>query len=197
MPENNTRTNILLAAVELFSKRGYEGVSMKAIAQAVDISAPALYNHFKDKRALYNATVASAFENKAQQLQLALLGDDEPMLRLQTFVTRSCFIMKEDAEFRRLVQREVLDEDKDRLQYLSEELFAPLFSSMMGLLEELKPDSDTHLLAVIIIGMVQKPFELNPLDRFFSGSRSEHIAPAYISQQVIETLTPFLTKRPD
>ena len=195
MPGKNTRANILHAAVGLFSRRGYDGVSMRNIAQAVDISAPALYNHFKDKQSLYNVAVAGAFGNKARQLQEALSGDEEPMLRLQRFVTSLSHVLKEDAEFRRLVQREVLDGDKDRLQHLGEELFAPLFNSMMDLLKELKPDGDTHLLAVIIIGMIQKPFEFNPLGRFFSGSRPEHIDPDYISQQVMETLTPFLNTR--
>lgn len=195
MPGKDTRANILHASVGLFSRRGYDGVSMKNIALAVGISAPALYNHFKDKQSLYNAAVANAFENKAQQLQQALSGGDEPMQRLECFVTRLCHVLKEDAEFRRLVQREVLDEDKDRLQHLAEELFAPLFDSMMDLLKELKPDGDTHLLAVIIIGMIQKPFEFNLLGRFFSGSRPEHIDPEYLSQQVMETLTPFLNPR--
>ena len=192
MQKNNTRSSILSAAVSLFSQRGYDGVSMKKIAQAVNISAPALYNHFKDKQSIYNAAVADSFENKAQPLQQALSGNDKPIVRLQRFITSLCKSLADDPEFRRLVQRELLDEDEERLRHLAEDIFAPLFESMMDLLSELKPAADTHMLAVIIIGMVLKPYEFNPLGCFLSGSLSKHNNPVYISQQVMELLDSYL-----
>ncbi|WP_177421133.1 TetR/AcrR family transcriptional regulator [endosymbiont of Lamellibrachia barhami] len=192
---SNTRTAILKAAILLFSKRGYEGVSMRNIAGAVNISTPALYNHFKDKQSLYIAVITDTFENKSELLLQALTGQQKPILRLQNFITRLSEMLHDDPDFRRLMQRELLDGDEKRLRYLAQEVFGSSFQCMMDLLIELKPDCDAHSLAVIIIGMVQKPYELNPLDRFFPGSQQQHKDPAYISKQVMAVLSAYLGDR--
>ena len=189
---NNTRTAILKAAILLFSRQGYEGISMRNIAEAVNISAPALYNHFKSKQSIYIAVIADTFENKSELLQQALSGEEKPIVRLQHFITRLSEVFHDDPDFRRLMQRELLDGDEERLRYLAEEIFSTPFQLVMDLLLELKPDCDAHSLAVIIFGMVQKPFELNPLDRFFPGSHQQHNDPVYISSQVMAILSAYM-----
>jgi TetR/AcrR family transcriptional repressor of mexJK operon len=51
------RAAILDAAMALFPSRGYEGVSMDAIAQSAGVSKLTVYNHFADKEALFAAAV--------------------------------------------------------------------------------------------------------------------------------------------
>ena len=189
---SNTKSAILKVAVLLFSEQGYAGVSMRSIAEAVSISAPALYNHFNDKQSLYLAAIADSFENKSILLQQALTEQGKPIARLEHFVTRLSEILHDDPDFRRLMQRELLDGDEERLRYLAQEIFGSSFQQLMDLLTELKPDCDAHNLAVIIIGMIQKPFELNPLDRFFPGSQREHSNPEYITRQVMDILNIYL-----
>jgi len=187
----NTKKTILKVAIRLFSEHGYNGVSMRNIANAVNISAPALYNHFADKKSLYEAAVAHNFATKADLLQPVLKLPEPPAVRLQHFIEQLCQQMSEDAQFRRLIQWELLNEDQGRLRYLAQDLFAPLFSGMMGLLRELKPEADTHLLAIIIIGMIQKPYEMNPLSSFLSGHQPAHQDPVYIARQVMNILSCF------
>lgn len=50
----NTKDKIVLAALDLFSERGYESVTMEEIANAVGIKAPSLYKHYKNKRDIWN-----------------------------------------------------------------------------------------------------------------------------------------------
>ena len=59
MKQDDTRTRILEKALELFSARGYDSVSVGEIARAVGIKAPSLYNHFPSKRAIFDAIVES------------------------------------------------------------------------------------------------------------------------------------------
>lgn len=165
---------------------------MRNIAQAVNITTPALYNHFKNKQSLYIAVISDSFENKSELLQQALTGEEKPSLRLHRFITRLSQILHDDPDFRRLMQREILDGDEKRLRYLAQEVFASPFQLVMDLMVELKPDCDAHSLAVIIFGMVQKPYELNPLDRFFPGSQQQHNDPVYISSQVMAILSAYL-----
>ncbi len=65
-----TRQKILDAARELFAREGYEAVSMRRIAEAIEYSATAIYVHFRDKadlmKELCNADF-EAFTSRAQQ----------------------------------------------------------------------------------------------------------------------------------
>jgi TetR/AcrR family transcriptional regulator, cholesterol catabolism regulator len=47
------RAAILIAAGRLFIEKGYRGLSMRQIAEAVGVSKAALYYHFQDKEALF------------------------------------------------------------------------------------------------------------------------------------------------
>ena len=51
------RTAVLEAAMLLFPSRGYDGVSMDAIAQAAGVSKLTVYSHFADKEGLFAAAV--------------------------------------------------------------------------------------------------------------------------------------------
>lgn len=53
----NTKETIIYQALTLFSKKGYEGVSMRDIANAVGIKASSLYNHFKSKQDIFDSII--------------------------------------------------------------------------------------------------------------------------------------------
>lgn len=52
---------ILAAARELFLAHGYEAVSLRKIAEAIDYTAPAIYTHFADKREVLMALCRADF----------------------------------------------------------------------------------------------------------------------------------------
>ena len=54
-PEAGLRAKILLTATRLFIQHGYHGLAMRQIAEALGVSKPALYYHFKDKEELFLA----------------------------------------------------------------------------------------------------------------------------------------------
>ena len=52
-----TKEKITETALDLFSQRGYDGVSVRDIARAVGIRESSIYNHFQSKRAVFDAIV--------------------------------------------------------------------------------------------------------------------------------------------
>lgn len=50
----STRERILLAALDQFSTRGFDAVSVRDIAYAVGIKESSLYNHFTNKQAIFD-----------------------------------------------------------------------------------------------------------------------------------------------
>jgi AcrR family transcriptional regulator len=67
------RRKILDAARDLFMAEGYERVTMRRIAEAIEYSPTAIYNHFQDKDAL----LQSLCEDEFSRL-LALLSTEAP-----------------------------------------------------------------------------------------------------------------------
>jgi AcrR family transcriptional regulator len=79
------RRTILDAAREAFVRYGYEGVSMRQLAEKVGCSHGNLYLHFKDKESLFDCLVEESFEQFADGLrrvpESARRGDPVEFLR--------------------------------------------------------------------------------------------------------------------
>lgn len=78
----NVRTQILDAARELFAAEGYEAVTMRRIADAVEYSATALYQHFKDKDTLIRELCMIDCATLAESFQ-AIANNPAPLERLR------------------------------------------------------------------------------------------------------------------
>lgn len=74
MPE--TREKILTCACDLYLSDGLDGFSMRKLARAVGVTAPALYRHFDGKEAVLVEVVGEAYKLLAQHLYRALEGRD-------------------------------------------------------------------------------------------------------------------------
>ena len=54
MKPTERKTEIITIAARLFKEKGYSAVTMRDIAQAMDIKAASLYNHIKSKQRRYS-----------------------------------------------------------------------------------------------------------------------------------------------
>jgi AcrR family transcriptional regulator len=63
-----TRAKIMDAARELFGREGYEAVSMRRIADAIEYSPTAIYVHFRDKQDLFHQICQADFAALAHGL---------------------------------------------------------------------------------------------------------------------------------
>lgn len=72
-----TKERILHAALDLFSQKGYDAVSVAQIAEAVGIKAPSLYKHYKSKQDIFQAILTKMNERYlAYANQYAIHGTD-------------------------------------------------------------------------------------------------------------------------
>ena len=62
----NTKEKIIYEALNLFSTKGFDAISVRDIAKAVGIKASSLYNHFKNKQDIFDTIIEkySAHINK-------------------------------------------------------------------------------------------------------------------------------------
>lgn len=76
------RERLLQAAAALLAKSAGGDVSTRQITQMAGVKAPTLYHHFRDKEALFDAVVASGFEQYlAEERDFAPSGDPLEDLR--------------------------------------------------------------------------------------------------------------------
>jgi AcrR family transcriptional regulator len=78
----DTRDKILEAARELFIQEGYDGVSMRKVAEKIEYSATAIYVHFANKKELFRELCYKDFTRLAEVFQSAALPED-PRERLK------------------------------------------------------------------------------------------------------------------
>jgi AcrR family transcriptional regulator len=69
--KNELRTRIMDAARTIFADEGYDAVSMRRIADAIEYSPAAIYAYFKDKAELFRQIVAEDFEDFGRRFSAA------------------------------------------------------------------------------------------------------------------------------
>ena len=65
----NRKEEILIVALHLFARDGYEAVSVSQIAGELDITKGALYRHYKSKRDIFDCIV----QRMEQQIELSCI----------------------------------------------------------------------------------------------------------------------------
>ncbi len=80
--KSETRDKILDAARDLFISEGYDGVSMRQVAEKIEYSPTAIYVHFKDKDDLFHQLCQEDFGRLAEVFQSAAMPLD-PLERLR------------------------------------------------------------------------------------------------------------------
>lgn len=76
------RTKILDAARDFFAREGYEAVTMRRIADAIEYSPTAIYLHFADKEALIRELCVADFDALARTFR-RIANEADPLQRLR------------------------------------------------------------------------------------------------------------------
>ena len=82
MPRTETRERILDAARELFVTEGYDGVTMRKVAEKIEYSPTAIYVYFKDKEELFRELCHEDYARLAEVFMSSAMST-EPIQRLK------------------------------------------------------------------------------------------------------------------
>ena len=66
---SDTREKILMTALSLFARNGYEAVSVSAIAGELGMTKGALYKHYKNKRDIFDCIVERMYQIDAERAE--------------------------------------------------------------------------------------------------------------------------------
>ena len=105
--EKDLSEKILDTAKNLFVNKGYHGMSMREISDALGVSKAALYYHFKDKEELYLAILKTYLEEMSNTLDRLLIEPVSSAEKIRLFVE---YVLSQPAEQRatiRLASQEI------------------------------------------------------------------------------------------
>ena len=100
MSFRTTKERIIYESLRLFSEKGYDGVSMREIAAAVEIKAASLYAHFDGKEAIYQAivdTMKQRYNEKAMLLQIDGNNPDADVAVYENISTEQLYAIGEQS----------------------------------------------------------------------------------------------------
>ncbi|HKU41399.1 MAG TPA: helix-turn-helix domain-containing protein [Polyangiales bacterium] len=113
---------IRVAATKLFATRGYEGVSLQAIADAVGVAKQTLLYHYPSKELLRRAVVDNVFEHWRRTLPAILQAVTSGKRRFTALTEELVRFFTHDRDRARLLARELLDNPKDTQRLMAESL---------------------------------------------------------------------------
>ena len=121
-----TAERILDAAEDLFAERGYSATSLGDVADRVGIRSPSLYNHFRNKEALYGEVLNRLLREFARPLEELRRGpiNRERILQWLEAIVRQ---HHEQPNLARLLQHAALS-GGPQTNALIERLFSPMFA---------------------------------------------------------------------
>jgi AcrR family transcriptional regulator len=124
--EEDTRTKILQAALQLFAKRGYEGTSTKDLAKSAGVAEGTLFRHFSNKKAILIEVATAGWVDILTDLltELSEMGNYKAVsqvmrrrmlnMRKNGDLMRVCFIEAQyHPELRESIQAEVISKMTD------------------------------------------------------------------------------------
>ncbi len=100
---NETKEQIALIATRMFAQRGFDGTTIREIAEEAEVSKPVLYYYFKSKEELYIWLVNDAYEFYLSNLQEIIEKDLEFKEKLKTLIQFYVDICKEYEETARFL----------------------------------------------------------------------------------------------
>ena len=114
---SNRKEEILIVALHLFARDGYEAVSVSQIAGELDMTKGALYRHYKSKRDIFDCIVQRMEQQDGEQARENEVPEES--------------IEKTPEEYQNVSLDDFVDYSKSMFEYWTEDDFASSFRKML------------------------------------------------------------------
>ncbi len=127
------KEQIVKVASKYFSEVGYDKATLDDVAKEVGVSKAAIYYHFKDKFALYEAVLCSRFKDLAQTIcEIDVLV---PIKALREYVEKFGNFLLENPCFSAIFAREMADGAMNMPQSCTEQM-SQILKKLSAILQE-------------------------------------------------------------
>jgi len=156
LPRDQRRVQLLDAAGEVFTSKGYHAAAMDDIADAAGVSKPVLYQHFPSKLDLYLALLDQSCDRLVDVVGEALASTDDNADRvIATVAAFYEFVSSTGGEFRFVFESDLTGDGavQRRLSRVNDEISDAIAEVIAG--DTSLPPQQAKLLAVSLVGIAQ------------------------------------------
>ena len=173
-PDNKTiypsgEQAILEAAETLFADKGFDAVSMSAIARLANTSKPNIYHHFKNKNELYLAVMKSAVQRSSMLLDSLEEAPGTFRQHLSGFSAGQLNNILTHNRSTQLILRETLSGGTENGQEIAKHVVGEVFSRLVAMVRhgqqenEFRDDIDPALAAFMVVAANMFFFQASPI----------------------------------
>jgi AcrR family transcriptional regulator len=173
-----TRASILDAAIAEFAQRGFEGASIRAIADRLDLQHPLITYHYRSKDILWRAAAEHAFAQIRAEWDISAPERSElsPLQLLRQEYTTLFRYTVAFPEFHRFMRQETLT-NNPRLKWVAEAILAPLLERLLPQIiaaqkQGFLPSVDPILFHYMMVSLTATLSEFGPEMQVTSGLSS-------------------------
>lgn len=184
--ENESKGRLLNAAIQLFAEHGYEGVSIRRLAETAGVNSALISYHFHGKNGLYR----SILEKQAHKIQTFIetfeSGQHSPRVTIEHYTLLIFGIHQGSPSFAKILCRELLNQSAPFTEIVQEKiktLYAILRDALRRGVEEKQFRSDLKLdqTVVLLAGTVNFYFLSRPINSQVVA-QEQHFADEYLSE---------------
>lgn len=174
--QEGARSRIIVAAQETFSIVGFEGASLRQMAQRAEVQHQLLIYHFKNKETLWKVAITAIFEDLNDRFQRRVEGLDgvEAGTVLRLMIRDFVQFSASHPEFHRIMTIEGRA-DNPRMRWLLETHIRPYYNLLTRLIQEAQQSGgaragDAGQLYYALLGLITTAFSLAPEVQLMSGA---------------------------
>lgn len=172
--QQDTRSDILIAAIDLFGQRGFDGVSLSQIAQSAGTDIGLIRYYFGSKHGLWTASV----DHIAEKLETGVspFATDQRASKTERLKNVIRWFVQMSAEWPQISRMIVFDGNNsgDRAEYIADRWVKPFYAQMEALIDGAKaegslPDVTTRTIFFLLAHGSSFPMALPALTNKFPG----------------------------
>jgi TetR/AcrR family fatty acid metabolism transcriptional regulator len=154
------RESIIQAAIEVFSKKGFQAAGISEIAQKAGVADGTIYQYFKNKEDLFFSIPIEKTNEFRSKVELHLKGISGALNKLRKFVWYFLYFFKTNPEYGRLLMLEM----RVSRSFVKTETYDFLKQSVSSVLEiitegqnesVIRKDVDIYLIRHLILGILE------------------------------------------
>lgn len=139
-PRNNTAARILEAADHLFGSHGYDGVSMRDIAQRADVNKASVFYYYNSKDELFERVLEGYYTTHQEALERSFADDSRPLReRFHHLIDAYLEFIENNQRYPKLVQS-ILASGQNHVPFIQQSL-APMVRWLEENIEGLVPSN--------------------------------------------------------
>jgi TetR/AcrR family transcriptional regulator, fatty acid metabolism regulator protein len=166
MPTNSTykkaikRESIIQAAIEVFSKKGFQAATISEIAQKASVADGSIYQYFKNKEDLFFSIPVEKTNEFRTQLELHLQGISGAFNKIRKFGWYFLYFFKTNPEYGRILMLE-MRVSKSFVKTDTYDFLKKSVGQVLEIIEEgqeegvIRKDTDIFILRHLILGVLE------------------------------------------